>query len=243
MKYDNNKLPDFFSVRNYEQIDYSLENMEGKKCYCFFDNGFISNIIEPNKRDIRFIWDGFIMFVEPNIEIEDIKAGSDLFNGRLVAFQRTNLLGEKSNNSQVRAYIINKLKQKNIEFEIRGDEKQVDGYPSRCDLWSTREQSVLLDAIDCINLGDAYFFQNAHFKYEISFNKSKIPTFVYSHLGAIVLRGKNSIAISRLICNNRNLQDYLEKIVGDEKLYSYLEGKFLPGISISSLEKNLKILK
>ena len=33
--YDSNKLPDFFSVRNYEQIDYSMEGMSGKKCYCF----------------------------------------------------------------------------------------------------------------------------------------------------------------------------------------------------------------
>ncbi len=55
MQYDTNKLPDFYSVRDFEQIDYSLEGMEGKKCYCFFDNGFTSNVIEPNKRDIRFI--------------------------------------------------------------------------------------------------------------------------------------------------------------------------------------------
>ena len=50
MKYNVNKLPDFFSVRNKEQIDYSLEGLEGKKCFAFFDNGFTSNIIEPNKR-------------------------------------------------------------------------------------------------------------------------------------------------------------------------------------------------
>ena len=45
MDYDRNKLPDFYSVRNYEQVDYSLEGLEGKKCYAFFDNGFTSNII------------------------------------------------------------------------------------------------------------------------------------------------------------------------------------------------------
>lgn len=240
MKYDSNKLPDFFSVRNYEQINYSLEGMEGKKCYCFFDNGFSSNIIEPNKRDIKFIWDGFIMFVDPNITIENMKEGADLFNGRLVALQRTNLLGKKFNNIEVRKYIIDQLQQKNIEFEIMEDVKQVDGYPSQCDLWSTRDQSVLLDAIDCVGLGDAYFFQNSEFKYEISFNKSEIPTFVYSHLGAIVLHGENSTAISRLICNNQELQKYLENAVGNEVLYSYLEGKFLPGISISKLENKTR---
>lgn len=240
MKYDSNKLPDFFSVRNYEQINYSLEGMEGKKCYCFFDNGFSSNIIEPNKRDIKFIWDGFIMFVDPNITIENMKESADLFNGRLVALQRTNLLGKKFNNIEVRKYIIDQLQQKNIEFEIMEDVKQVDGYPSQCDLWSTRDQSVLLDAIDCVGLGDAYFFQNSEFKYEISFNKSEIPTFVYSHLGAIVLHGENSTAISRLICNNQELQKYLENAVGNEVLYSYLEGKFLPGISISKLENKTR---
>lgn len=239
MRYDINKLPDFFSVRNYEQIDYALEGMEGKKCYCFFDNGFSSNIIESNKRNIKFIWDGFILFVDSNITLEDIENGIDLYNGRLVALQRTNLLGKTFNNNEIRQYIINQLQNKSIEFEIMKDSKQVDGYPSKCDLWSTRNSSVLLDAIDCVGVGDAYFFQNTDFKYEISFNKSKIPDFVYSHLGAIVLRGENSVAISRLIHNNQKLQDYLESIVGSENVYSYLEGKFLPGVSISQLKEEI----
>ncbi len=59
MEYNINKLPDFYSVRNLEQIDYSLEGLEGKKCYAFFDNGFTSNILEGNKRDMRFVWMAF----------------------------------------------------------------------------------------------------------------------------------------------------------------------------------------
>lgn len=240
MKYDVDKLPDFFSVRNFEQLDYSLEGMEGKKCYCFFDNGFISNVIEPNKRDIKFIWDGFIMFVDCNITLDDIRRGINLYNGRLVALQRTSLLGEKFNNNEVRQYIISQLQKRNIPFEIMEDIKEVSGYPSQCDLWSTRDQSVLLDAIDCVGSGSAYYFKNPNFKYEISFSESKIPTFLYSHRGAIVLHGENSIAISRLICSNQMLQEYLENIVGSEVLYSYLEGKFLSGIPISDLKEGIK---
>lgn len=240
MKYDIDKLPDFFSVRNFEQLNYSLEGMEGKKCYCFFDNGFTSNVIEPNKRDIRFIWDGFIMFVDSDITLDDIRNGVNLYNGRLVALQRTSLLGEKFNNDEVRQYIISELQKKDIPFEIMEDTKEVSGYPSKCDLWSTREEAVLLDAIDCVGEGNAYFFKNPDFKYEISFNKSQIPSFLYSHLGAIVLHGENSTAISRLICNNQMLQDCLEKIIGSEILYSYLEGKDLSGISIRKLEEQVK---
>lgn len=240
MKYDIDKLPDFFSVRNFEQLDYSLEGMESKKCYCFFDNGFTSNVIEPNKRDIKFIWDGFIMFVDSNITLDDIRRGISLYNGRLVALQRTNLLEKKFNNNEVRQYIISQLQKRNIPFEIMKDKKNVSGYPSQCDLWSTRDQSVLLDAIDCVGSGNAYYFKNPDFKYEISFNESKIPNFLYSHRGAIVLHGENSIAISRLICNNQMLQEYLENTIGSEVLYSYFEGKFLSGIPISKLEEQVK---
>lgn len=56
----------------------------------------------------------------------------------------------------------------------------------------------------------------------------------------IVLHGENSTAISRLICNNQALQEYLEKTVNSEILYSCLEGKFLPGISISELDNHIK---
>lgn len=179
------------------------------------------------------------MFVDSNITLEDIRNEIDLYNGRLVALQRTNLLGQTFNNNEVRQYIIGQLKNKSIEFEIMQDTKQIDGYPSKCDLWSTRDTSVLLDAIDCAGLGNAYFFQNTDFRYEISFNKAKIPDFVYSHLGAIVLRGENNTAISRLIHNNQNLQNYLQTVVGSENVYSYLEGRFLPGVCISQLKNGI----
>ena len=54
MIYECEKLPDFYSVRDIDQINYSLQDMENKKCYLFLDNGFSSNVIEPNKRDIKF---------------------------------------------------------------------------------------------------------------------------------------------------------------------------------------------
>jgi len=240
MQYDVNKLPDFFSVRNFEQIDYSLEGMEGKKCYCFFDNGFASNIIEPNKRDMKFIWDGFILFVDSDISLDDIRNQTNLFDARLVALQRTNLLGKKFNTDEVREYILNKLEEKNISYEIKNDSKNVDGYPSKCDLWSTRDYSVLVDAIDCVGMGNAYYFKNSDFHYEITFNESGLPSFLYSHLGALVLRGENSLAISRLIVNNQGLEDNLEKIIGSEKIYSYLEGKDLPGTTISKINSSIK---
>lgn len=206
----------------------------------FFDNGFASNIIEPNKRDIKFIWDGFIMFIDNDITLEDIRNGMNLYDSRIVALQRTNLVGIKMNTLEVRQYIIAKLQEKNIPFEIINDTKEVSGYPSQCDLWCTRDLSVLLDAIDCIGTGEAYYFQNPNFKYEISFNQSELPTLVYSHLGAMVLRGENSTAISRLILNNQKLQEYLENVVGDKVLYCYLEGKYLPGVSTEDLKEHIK---
>lgn len=240
MKYDVNKLPDFYSVRDYTQVDYSLENMEGKKCFCFFDNGFNSNIIEPNKRDIKFIWDGFILLVDENVTLEDIRNGVNLYNARLVAFQRTNLLGKKFNDPELRSYILDLLNRKGIPFEIMEDEREVSGYPSRSDLWSTREFSVLLDAVDSIGSGGAFYFQNSDFHFEITFNKSNLPTFFYSHLGALVLHGENSTAISRLINNDNNLKDYLKKLVGSDKIYSHLEGKSISGSSISNIENGVK---
>ena len=240
MKYDINKLPDFFSVRNFEQIDYSLEGMEGMKCLAFFDNGFASNVIEPNKRDIRFIWDGFLLFVSPEITIDDIKKGADLFDGRIVALQRTNLLGQKFNGDGVRNYIMEKLEEKDISVEIMGDRKEVDGYPSKCDLWSTRDEAVLIDAAECTGNGDAYYFRNALFQYEIEFDETKLPDFLYSHNGAVVLRGENSIAIARLVCNDQNLQEHLERVIGEDKLYSFLEGRQLSGTKIDRIVNNRK---
>lgn len=239
MAYDKNKLPDFYSVRNYEQIDYSFEGMEGSKCFCFFDNGFSSNVIEPNKRDIKFIWDGFILFVDNDITLGDIQNGVDLYNARLVALQRTNILGTKFNGDEVRNYIVHKLETNGIPYEIMSDKRLVGGYPSKSDLWSTRDASVLLDAIDTVGLGDAYFFSNADFRFTIKFGDSSIPDFIYSHGGAVVLRGDSSTAISRLICNDQNLHDYVEGLVGDQVLYSFIEGKFLPGRSIGEIKSDI----
>lgn len=237
MDYDRNKLPDFYSVRNYEQVDYSLEGLEGKKCYAFFDNGFTSNIIEPNKRDIKFIWDGFLLFVDQDVTLDDIRNGVDLWDARMVALQRTNLLGKKFNDEEVRNYILNQLNEKNIPVEIMKDKQEVNGYPSSCDLWSTRDEAVLMDAVDCTGMGDAYYFRSSDFNYRISFPTSHLPDFYYKHQGALVLRGENSTAISRLILNDYNLQIHLERVIGEDKLYSLLEGKNLPGTSIENVKK------
>lgn len=238
MKYNINKLPDFYSVRNFEQIDYSLEGLEGKKCFAFFDNGFTSNIIEPNKRDIRFIWDGFLLFVDQQTTLENIREGINLFNSRLVALQRTNLLGKRFNDLEVRSYIMEQLKKKEIQVQIMHDKKEVDGYPSKCDLWSTRDASVLLDATEIIGEGDAYYFKNEDFNFKITFNESNLPDFFYQHQGAIVLKGKNEVAISRLLKNNINLQEEVKKVIGEENLYSIVEQKEIPGTTINKLTKS-----
>lgn len=235
MKYDMNKLPDFYSVRNYEQIDYSLEGLEGKKCLAFFDNGFTSNIIEPNKRDAKFIWDGFLLFVDKETTLDDIRNQVNLFDSRLVALQRTDLLGGKFNDLEVRSYIINRLEEKGIPIQMMRDHKEVNGYPSKCDLWSTRDASVLLDATDVTGKGDAYYFQHSDFHFNITFNSSNLPEFEYQHKGAIVLKGANETAISRLLINNKNLQEEVKKIIGEEQLFSLLEQKRISGTAISNL--------
>lgn len=237
MKYDINKLPDFFSVRDFTQIDYALEDMEGMKCFTFFDNGFKSNIIEPNNRDIRFVWDGFILFVNPVIELEDMQKGISLYDARLVALQRTDLLGKKSNSQEVRSYILSKLSEKNIPVVVMEDNKDVDGYPSKCDLWSTREKAVLVDAANCTGSGNSYYFKDSIFSYEIEFNKSLIPSFLYRHEGALVLRGENSTAISRLVANDSGLKEELTEIIGEEQIPSLIEGRKISGTKISNIFK------
>ena len=72
MKYDTNRLLDFFSVRNFEQ-----------------------------------------------------KNGVDLYNSRLVAFQRLNALGKKFNDLDVRNYIMIKLKENDIRYEVMDDTHEV----------------------------------------------------------------------------------------------------------------------
>lgn len=233
MKYDINKLPDFYSVRNYEQINYALEGLENKKCLAFFDNGFTSNIIEPNKRDIKFIWDGFLVFVDQNITLEDIRNGKDLFDSRLVALQRTKK--EKFNSLEARSYIIDHLKEKEIPLYIMPDKKEVDGYPSKCDLWSTRDETVLIDAATTTGDGPLYYYKNTDFNFDITFNQSMLPTFSYQHRGALVLKGENESAIARLLANDLNLNAYIEKKLGTEKIFSTLEKKELPGTRINNL--------
>ena len=51
---------------------------------------------EPNKRNIKFIWDGFLLFVDSDVTIEHIKNGIDLYNGRLVALQRITPISTQS---------------------------------------------------------------------------------------------------------------------------------------------------
>lgn len=235
-----NELPDFYSVRNKEQIDYSLEGLENMKCFTFFDNGFTSNIIEPNKRDIRFIWDGFLLFVNQDVTLDDMRLGTNLWDARLVALQRTDLLGKKFNDSDIREYIMSKLEEKEIPVEVMPDKKEVDGYPSKCDLWSTREEDVLIDAIDVTGKGDAYYFKNSDFDYRICFPVTSLPDLYYHHHGALVLKGENSNAISRLILNDQNLQGHLENVIGEDRLYSLLEGGNLSGTSIDSIASGIK---
>lgn len=240
MEYNKNYLPDFYSVRNREQIDYSFEGMENKKCLLFWDNGFVSNIIEPNKRDMRFIWDGFLLFVDKDISIDDIKQGINLHDERLVALQRISVQGDKSNGLEVREYITKKLESLSIPYEIMPDKRKVDGYPSKCDLWSTRDESVLIDATNCTGDGQAFYFSDARFNYRITFDTSNLPDMNYEHTGAIVLRGENETAISRLLDNDNNLRSYLEGIVGKEKIHSFIQDCDLPGDTISNIESKLK---
>lgn len=240
MEYNKNYLPDFYSVRNNEQIDYSFEGMEDKKCLIFWDNGFTSNIIEPNNRNMKFIWDGFLLFIDKDISIDDISKGINLFDQRLVALQRLSLKHEKSNSEDKKEYILDKLKSMGIPYEVMMDKKEVDGYPSECDLWSTRDESVLIDAMDASGDGKAFFFKDALFDYTITFDKTPIPSMHYEHKGAVVLRGENEVAISRLIENDKDLRSYLEGIVGSEKLHSLVEKRDLSGTNISNLERNIK---
>lgn len=239
MNYNINKLPDFYSVRNFNQLEYSFEGMENKTCYLFFDNGFSSNLISTNTRDIKFIWDGFLLFVDSSISLDDIKNGVDLYNERIVALQRTNYFSY-FNNSEVRNWIINKLNTLQIPFFLMPDTNRVNGYPSSCDLWSTREASVLLDATSTTGDGNAYYFYNPIFEYNIKFNITQLPDLLYRHNGALVLKGNSSNAIIRLVENDFNLKEQLENIIGEEKLYSMLEQRMIPGITIEKINNEIK---
>lgn len=238
MQYDLNKLPDFYSVRDIDQINYSLEDLEGKKCFAFFDNGFTSNVISCT-RPIKFIWDGFLLFVDDDVTLEDIRNNVNLYNSRLVGLQRTSF-SKKLNNIEMRKYILNQLLDKGIPTQIMPDTQLVDGYPTKCDLWSTREASVLVDATECTGKGEAYFFKDSYFSFTITFPESNLPDFNYEHNGAVVLNGENSTAISRLICNNQSLREYLENVIGTEKIYSYIQKENISGTNIKKIEEQMK---
>ena len=150
-----------------------------------------------------YIWDVFLLFVDKDISIADIKEDTNLYDERLVALQRMSVHREKSNTPEIREYIIRKLEGLGIPYEVMPDKREVDGYPSKCDLWSTRDESVLIDAMDCTGEGVALYFKDSIFDYRITFDESGLPDMHYEHKGAIVLRGENETAISRLINNVR----------------------------------------
>lgn len=210
------KLPDFYSVRNKEQIDYGFSGMEGKKCFLFLDNGFTSSFIETNKRDIRYIWDGFLLFVDKNITLDTIKEGIDLHDQRILALQRTGFL-EKANNTKIKEYIMQKIKEMDIDYEIMPDTNQIlGGYPSKGDMWSTRDNTVLKDAIETIKDGNCYFYELPEFNYSINFSTTKIPGFCYNHKSAIVLRNSSEEIIIRLL--NDELSNEIKTTLSDSKI-------------------------
>ena len=203
-KYDINCLPDFFSVIDKKQIDYAFSGMENKKCFVFFDNGFTSTYVETNK---KYIWDGFLLFVDKNIDIEDIKKGINLHDARIMALQRTSYF-DKANTSNVKEYILKQLQDNNIKYFIMPDKNEVSGYPSKGDMWSTRDETVLNDAIDCIQYGTATFYPLSEFNFKIEFSETKIPNFDYVHKGSIVLENEKQAILIEILDNNV-LSDYI----------------------------------
>ncbi len=213
-KYDMNYLPDFFSVRNKDQIDYAFEGMEDKKCFVFFDNGFDSTFVETNTREIKYIWDGFLLFVDKNVDLEDIKNGINLHDARIMALQRTRYFN-KANTGDVRNYILDKLRNNKIKYEIMPDKNEVSGYPARGDMWSTRDETVLNDAIDCIQDGTATFYPLSEFSYNIKFSQTNIPNFNYEHTGGIVLKNGEQFILIRILNNDNILSDYIGSFNSD----------------------------
>ncbi len=213
-KYDINCLPDFFSVRNKDQIDYAFDGMGDKRCFVFFDNGFTSTYVETNKRDIKYIWDGFLLFVDKSIDIEEIKKGIDLHDARIMALQRTRYF-DKANTSDVKSYILEKLQNNNIKYSIMSDKNEVSGYPARGDMWSTRDETVLNDAIDCIQDGTATFYPLSKFSFSIKFSETDIPDFNYVHKGGIVLKNGEQFILIRILNNDNVLSDYIGSFDSD----------------------------
>ena len=212
LRYNINLLPDFYSVRNKEAIDYSFQGMQDKKCLVFFDNGFKSTQVKNKEVIGELVWDGFLLFLNRNISLKDINNGIDLFDERLVALQRMNS-NIKANNEETRQYILEKLQSNNIEYEIMGDLNLVSGNCITYDMWSTRNKSVINDAIDCIGKSEVNYFPNDRFKFKISFNKSLDVIFDYEHVGEVVLENNNQVIVIKLLNNNFKLKDKMDDLL------------------------------
>lgn len=216
-KYDINCLPDFFSVRNKEQIDYAFEGMEDKKCFVFFDNGFKSNNVNVEDKKGELVWDGFLLFLNKSISLKDINNKVNLFDERLVGLQRIDN-DKKANDENIRKYIINKLNENNINYELMGDKKIVNGNCITYDMWSTRDKTVLKDAVECIGECDVKYISDDNFSFKISFNKSLNVIFDYNHLGEIILKNDSQLIVSKLLNNDSGLNDKINKIYQSNKI-------------------------
>lgn len=209
--YNINYLPDFFSVRDREQIDYAFEEMNDKKCYVFFNNGFKSNTVNTEDKKGELLWDGFLLFLNKNISLKDINNEVNLFEERLVGLQRMDN-DVKANSEDIKCYIINKLKENNIDYELMEDEKKVNGNCITYDMWSTRNKDVLKDAIECIGEYNAYYVENDNFNFKISFNKSLNVIFEYNHLGELSLENDKQLIVMKLLNNDSGLNNKINKI-------------------------------
>lgn len=225
INYDINKLPDFYSVRSTTQIDYAFEGMEGMQCLLFLDNGFCSTYVETNKRDIKYIWDGFVLFIPKDMTLDDIRNGVNLHDTRLMALQRTKYF-EKANDDITKKYIISKIKKMGLTYKVMEDNNEIPiGYPAKGDMWSTRDESVLNDAIDCIETGMAIFYPLSEFSYSINFNSSNIPTLSYIHKGGIVLKNENDTILVRILDNDNILSNYINSFGKDSVSVEELKRK------------------
>lgn len=212
MEYNINHLPDFYSVRNKEAIDYSFEGMHDKKCLVFFDNGFKSTKVSDKQITGELVWDGFLLFLNKNISLKDINEGIGLFDERLVGLQRMDN-NIKANNAEIKEYIIDKLEKNNIDYELMNDENLVTGNCIRYDMWSTRNNSVINDAMDCIGNASVNYFPNDRFNFKISFNKSLYVAFNYEHVGEVVLENNNQIIVIKLLNNKFKLKDKMDGLI------------------------------
>lgn len=122
--------------------------------------------------------------------------------------QRTKYF-KKANSADVRSYILQKLEKNRIPYLIMSDKNEVSGYPSKGDMWSTRDESVLNDAIDCIETGMATFYPLSEFSFNICFPDTNLPDFKYIHKGGIVLENGEQFILIRILDNDNGLLDYI----------------------------------